>query len=161
MTYISKNNISKLFLSCLMVFAVGGLAFGQQLQQPELREDFTEDELETFVETSGSVTEIYAESEKKIVGTIQDEGLTVERFNEIIAQQQDPAAEVDATQEELTAMNSAAQVIMKERQKIQTEVTEVITKNGLDVKTYQEIMFAYQQSPTIKQKIDAMMVDKQ
>jgi hypothetical protein len=144
-----------------MIFAVTGISLAQQMPQPELREDFSDNELENFVKTNATVTEVYAESEKKMISTIEEEGLSVDRFNELIAQQQDPEKEVDATQQELVALNNAAQTIMKERQAIQSEVTEVITENGLDVKTYQEIMFAYQKSPKIKEKIDKMVQEEQ
>ena len=57
----------------------------------EVREDFSDDELKSFVKANEKVMAIQIESEQKMIKAIEDEGLTVNRFNEILEDQRDPS----------------------------------------------------------------------
>lgn len=135
----------------------------QESQQPEtqpsiqLRNDFSDTELKSFVKVNEKVTVIQKESEQKMIKAIEDKGLTVNRFNEILELQRDPQKKTDASQEELTSFNSAAQVIIEENQKLEKQMTTSIEEEGMDIDTYKEIMIAYQQNPTIQSKINKLI----
>src|SRR5690606_3295525 len=83
-------------------------------QAPELREDYSDAELESFVNANKKVATIQEETEAMIIGQIEEKGMTVDRFNEILASQQDPAKKdsVQATAEELAAFNEIATSIV-------------------------------------------------
>ena len=49
----------------------------------EMREDFSDGELKSFVKANEKVTVIQMEAEQKMIKAIEDEGLSVERFNAI------------------------------------------------------------------------------
>lgn len=157
---INFKSIGALILTTFMVLAFSTLSFSQQLQQqatPELREDFTKTELESFLKANEKVLNIQAESQKKMVKAIKEEGLSVDRFNQIIAAQQDPQKENDASSKEMASFNNAAEEIMTEKKETETEIVKSIEQEGIDIKTYQEIMYAYQKSPKVKKKISSMI----
>ncbi len=157
---INFKSIGALILSTFMVVVFSTISFSQQLQQqatPELREDFTKTELESFLKANEKVMAIQAESQKKMMAVIKEEGLTVDRFNQIIAASQDPKKENNASAEEMASFNNAAKEIMSEKRETQTEIVKSIEQEGINTQTYQEIMYAYQKSPKVKEEISEMI----
>lgn len=130
-----------------------------QQQQPsvEMREDFSDNELKSFVRANEKVTVIQMEAEQKMIKAIEDEGLSVERFNQILEQQRDPSRASEASAEELQSFNNAAQVILEENTRIEKEMTSSIEEQGIDIETYKQIMIAYQQSPEVQGRVNAFI----
>lgn len=160
---INFKSIGALILTTFMVVVFSTISFSQQLQQqatPELREDFTKTELESFLKANKKVMTIQAESQKKMAKAIQEEGLSVDRFNQIIAARQNPKKENDASAKEMASFNNAAQEIMSKRKETETKIVKSIQQEGIDIETYQEIMYAYQKSPKVKEEI-SKMIDNQ
>ena len=146
-----------LFIGAMLLLSAQG-AWAQEPTQPtvEVREDFSDKELKLFIKANEKVTAIQAETEEKMTKVIEDEGLTVERFNEILEMQRDPAKRTETPPEELTSFNNAAQVIIKENQKIEQQMAVSIEKEGINLDTYKEIMVAYQQSPKVQSRVNEL-----
>lgn len=153
----TKNTscLNKLFLSLMLIFVCSTLSLAQSPAQA--REDFSEDELESFVNAYAEVQAIQDESDQKVMEAIESGELSVDRFNEILTQQQDPAKKADATAEEMAAFNDAAQAIIQERQVVEKKMVSAIEEEGIDINVYQEIMVAYQQSPKVQKKVNELM----
>lgn len=128
-------------------------------QQPsaEMREDFSDDELKSFVKANEKVTVIQMEAEQKMIRAIEDQGLTVEQFNQILEQQRDPSRASETSEEELQSFNNAAQVILDENTRIEKEMTASIEEEGINIETYKQIMVAYQQNPTVQERVNKMV----
>ena len=122
-----------------------------------MREDFSDDELKSFVKANEKVMTIQMEGEQKMIKAIEDEGLTLDRFNQILEQQRDPQRGTETSPEELKSFNNAAQVILEENANIEKQMTTSIQEEGIDIETYKQIMAAYQQSPTIKDRVNKMV----
>lgn len=153
-----KSNylLTTLFLGLFLTFS--SLLSAQQLpQQQEVKEDFSKKELASFIEANKKVTKIQTKSQQKMIKAIKEEGLSVERFNKIITAQQDPKKEVDTSADEMSSVNNVAQVIIKERKVVEGEMVKSIEEEGLDMETYQQIMYAYQQSQKVQQEVNALM----
>jgi hypothetical protein len=125
--------------------------------QQQTREDFTDEELQKFISANAKLVQLQQESEAKMVGAIEKEGMTIERFNQILQAQQGTTQESDASPEELASFNNAAQVIIDERQKTEKEMVAMVEQEGIDVNTYQEIMTAYHQNPSVQQRVDQLL----
>lgn len=145
----------RVFMSLIFIAVCSSVSLAQETTQ--VREDFSKDELKSFVDAYEEVQGIQQESEQQVINAIENGNLSKERFNEILAQQQDPGKKSDATAEEMTAFNSAAQAIIKERQKVEKQMVDAIEEEGIDINTYQEIMIAYQQSPKVQKKINQIL----
>lgn len=124
-----------------------------------MKEDFKDKELESFVKANQKVNAIQAEGETKMMQAIDESDLTVDRFNEILAAQQDPQRNNDATAEEMSSFNNVAQEIIKERQEMEVKMTQTIEEEGIDLDTYNMIMYAYQQSPEVQKRVNDLLED--
>lgn len=159
----TKRNLMTIQTFVLTVGIMIGLSaqvFAQQPEQQPVREDFTKKELKSFVEANERVRQIKLESEQNIVQAIEEQGLTISRFNEILQAQQDPEKKAEASAEELDSFNSAAQVIMKVNQNTESKMEATIEDVGLDVDTYRDILISYHQSQKVQSKINEMVNDE-
>lgn len=130
----------------------------QQSYTPEetpqtVREDFSQNELESFVKVNEKILRIQEESEQKMLQAIETEGMSLERFTEILESQRNPERETNASEAELASFNKAAQFIINESQKTQMQLVATLEEEGIDVNTYHDILYAYQQSPNVQDRI--------
>jgi len=123
----------------------------------EFRSNFSDDELRSFVNANEKVLDLQLEGEKNMLKAIEDEGLTLERFNAILEEQRDPLRGTETDEKELESFNNAAQAILEENARLERKMTTMIEEEGLDVKTYQEIMLSYQHNPEVKTRINRMV----
>lgn len=155
-----KNATSLLLFSVvLMAILLIGRSGDAWAQAPagqstvEVRDDFSDDELKLFIKANKKVSALQAETEQKMTKVIEDEGLTVERFNEILELQRDPKKRAEASPEDMNSFNNAAQVIIEENRKAEQEMAVSIESEGINLDTYKEIMVAFQQSPEVQNRI--------
>src|SRR5690606_9261097 len=81
-----------------LIFAMAGasVAVAQEpvqqapLQTQEVKEDFEEEELNCFLNASSKINEIQMEAQGEMMKIVEDEGLSVEKFNQIAEAQQAP-----------------------------------------------------------------------
>lgn len=142
---------------CLPAFITSSTA--QQPRQ-EVREDFSDEELDSFAEAYEEVIGIHKESEEEMKEAIEEENLSMERFNEILTAQQDPGTDPGASAEEMAAFNNAAQKIISQRQETEKKVVAAIQDEGIEIDTYRAIMLAYQHSPDVRKKLDERLSDE-
>ena len=157
-----SSRVLALLLFGFMCFLPMAAAWAQEPAPPqhpsvEMREDFSDNELRSFVKANEKVTVIQMEAEQKMVNAIEDEGLSVERFNEILEQQRDPSRATETSAEELESFNNAAQVILEENARIEKQMTTSIEGEGIDIETYKQIMIAYQQSPDVQTRVNKLV----
>jgi hypothetical protein len=95
-----------------------------------------------------------------MVQIVEDEGIEVQRFNEIMNAQQDPNQEVDASEDELIKFASANREIEEIQTRAQREMMEKIAESGLSVDRYQEIMVAVRNDSALQQKLQSSMQEE-
>jgi hypothetical protein len=128
-----------------------------------MRTDFSENELRSFVKASEKVTAIQMKGEQNMIKAIEDEGLTVDRFHELLEKQRDPqrGTETSISAAELKSFNNAAQMILDENERLEKEMATSIEEEGIDVETYEEIMLAYQHNAAVQNRVNKMVNDSQ
>jgi len=148
----------------MLLFFIFGCATAASAQdtvpQPSnnMRSDFSDDELKSFVKANEKVMAIQMEGEQKMIKAIEDEGLTLDRFNKILEEQRDPQrTETETSPDELKSFNSAAQVILEENAKIEKQMSSTIEEEGIDIETYKQIMLAYQHNPAVQTRVNKMV----
>lgn len=154
-----------LFFASIVFLASATSAIAQEpAEQPSLqaREDFSDNELKSFVKASRKITSIQMETEQKMVQAIENEGLTVDRFHQILEHQRNPdSSATETSPNELKSFNNAAQVIIQENKKVEEQMNASIEEEGIDVQTYNQIMVAYQQNAGIQRRVDQMISQEQ
>lgn len=121
------------------------------MQSQQANQNFSDQQLEDFVE----VVKVQQESELEMVQAIQDNGLDLQQFNQILqAQQSAETSTEDISQEQMQQFEKASQKVIEIQQEMQMEVMQAINESGLGVQTYQEILSAYQTNPEVQQQVD-------
>lgn len=134
----------------------------QPQQEPQATTtNFSNEDLEKFVDVYVQVVEIQQENEAVMMKAIEEEKLDINRFNEILQSQQQKksATEINATAEEMASFNNAAQKIMEVQKEANTEMQQVIEKD-LGLETYEQIVMAYQQDPEVQQRVNELLEAK-
>lgn len=154
------SKLSKIFAlpAFLFFFAFG--AFAQSLPVPPeaVNEDFTDEQYETFVKINMEVMPIQQEAEGDMMKAIADKGMDVTRFQELAqAQQAGKITDVTEDPEEINAFNMAGQEILEVQKQVQEEIKQKIQDNNMDIRTFQQISMAYNQSETVRGKIDELL----
>ncbi len=122
--------------------------------QEQNDKQFSEEELKSFVDANTRATEIRQEGREALVATIEEEDLTVDRFNELAkAHRQKKLKEVAENPEEIAAFSNAAQAIVKLKPQTKAKVKQAIEDEGLTMARYETIMKAYQQDEDLQLEI--------
>lgn len=144
----------------LSIFATVGFAQQQMpMQQQEVTTDFSEEEINTFVEANLDVTKVQQEAQKEAMGIIEENDLAIDRFNEIVAIQQGQSEE-EASPKEMEAFNTAAQEIMANNKETQSKMVEALEQHDISQERYQKIMIAYQKDEEFRNKVDTVVESK-
>ncbi|MHC2991984.1 hypothetical protein OB13_10430 [Pontibacter sp. HJ8] len=124
-------------------------------QQPQAISDA---DLQQFVDASSRLMELQKANEQTMLTILQEEKLSVEKFNELAqAQQQQKLETATATAEEKAAFNKAIGRMMEMQPTIEQDMRQAIQKDGMTMERYEQIMLAYQQDTAIQAKIQKMM----
>ena len=127
-------------------------------QEPQVKEDFTDDRLKKFIEVNKKLQPHQQEAENQMVKAIEQEGLSPDRFNQILgAQQQSDTSNAGATSTELTKFNNAAKKIMTIQNSVIPKLEKVMTDEGMKPEEFQQIVVAYNRSPKVQQKINSLL----
>lgn len=155
----TRNTFALLLFGFICFLPTAAVWAQEETPEPSvgIREDFSDDELKSFVKANEKVMAIQMESEQKMIKAIEDEGLTVERFNAILEQQRDPSRSAETSSEELNSFNNAAQMILQENEKIEKQMTISVEEEGIDIETYKQIMVAYQQRPELQERVHELL----
>lgn len=138
-------------ITSLILFTLVGVM--STFAQAEQKEELSGEELKQFASAFQQVQTVNQQAQQKMVKTVEEEGLEVQRYNEIQQAQQDPNQEANATDEELKQYESATQGLEKIQEHTQQEMQEKIIEEGLTINRYQEIAAIVQSDPELQQEL--------
>lgn len=144
------------FIVVFFFLSISGI-FAQLPQQPTQPAEVSDAELVQFASAFNKIQSIDQQLQQKMLAAVQNEGIDVQKFNEILNAQQDPNQEVDATEEELKKFASAHKAVEQIQNQAQQDMQKVITDNKLTVPRYQDIMMAIQSDPDLQQKLQKLI----
>jgi hypothetical protein len=131
----------------------------QQGQQTQT-EDFSTLELKQFVAANERAFAVQKESEKAMLTVIEEEKISVDKFNEIAkAHQEEKMDQVEASPAEMAAFNKAAQRIVEMQPVVQQTLVQAIEQDGLTIEKFEKIMMAYQHNPAVQEKVQKLIVE--
>lgn len=140
----------------LILFFLGTAALFAQLPQQQQQTEpveVSDGELEQFAAAYMKVQSLNQQLQQKMAGAIQEEGMDIQKFNELFTAAQDPEKEADATEEEQKKFEAARQAIQKIQNGAQQDMQKIIEASGLIIPQYQKIMRAVQTRPELQQKL--------
>lgn len=157
---MTSSKLSKILglPALLFFFAFGTMAQGLPANPPEVKEDFTDEEYQAFIKINMEVMPIQQEAEGEMMQAITDKGMDVQRFQQLAqAQQTGKLTDVSQDPEEINAFNLAGQEVLEVQKKVQDQIKQTIEENDMDIQTFQQIYLAYDQSETVRGKIDNLL----
>ena len=166
----------KLFKSTLVALATLLLAAGitvaqvqQQApppppQQPELptSADVSDDEILLLVSTINDLQPIEEKAQEKIEDALEEEGITLQRFQQMMMAMQNPqmAEEANVTDEEMAKLQTLQPALMQIQGEAEQEMIAKIEDNGFTLERYQGIIMGAQQDPDLMARLQAEMDDE-
>lgn len=121
------------------------------------RKEFSNTELEQFIEANKQAIVVQQNAEQKMIKAIQDRGLDIETFNDILTSKQDPNHTSSASIEDQSKFDSVVVDVVKIQEDMMTEMESAIEKSGITIETYEQILIAYQENPELQEKINNML----
>ncbi|MCC5919452.1 MAG: DUF4168 domain-containing protein [Cyclobacteriaceae bacterium] len=155
-------NFKSILLSAsalLFTISIASAQMGQMPQQQVSGDDFTDQQIEKFIEASKEVSAIQQEGSMRMQQVIEDtDEIDAQKFQQFFqAQQQQQLDQVDASAEELAAYNQAAQEMMQINQELEKKSIKAIEGQGISTEEYQKMTMAYQQDSKFQEKINSMI----
>lgn len=149
--------LSKKLYSLILVFTLAASVaiaqVPQQMPQQQQEIDVSDGEINQFASVFVELQSMNQGVQQEMMSAVEEEGIEVERFNQIMQAQQDPNQDVDANEEELQNFAKASQAVEQIQAKVQKEMEEVITENDLTVQRYQQIMMAVRNDAELQQRL--------
>lgn len=157
-----KKSLGKKIFSFFLfsVFSVSLMAQAPQMQpQQAVPQDYTDEQLELFAHAVQEVMQIQEEGQMEMMQAIEDNDMSIDRFNELLTESQQAGPQgVEASEEELAAFNQSINQVQALQMQMNENMMQAIADAGLDVQMYQNIMQAYEQNPELKAKIDQIFM---
>ena len=119
--------------------------------------EVNQQELEKFAAAMREMRQIQLESRDEISAAIDEEGLSKNRFREILQAQRNPEVEPDASQEELQKFESATEQLAQIQQDTQSQMREAVTNQGLEVDRFQQILSIVREDRQLQKQVQQMI----
>lgn len=133
----------------------------QQLQQQQQQKvEVNDSDLEQFATVTQGVMQKNQEVQQEMLGEIEKEGLTGERYTELQMAEQNPTAKSDASEEELNKKKKIDRKLDALNQELQKKQVAIIEDNGMTVERYQEIANAVQSDQSLLEKYQKIAMKK-
>ncbi len=134
----------------------------EQQQTPQLNQGqqqaakVSDDDLQKFAAVYPKVQQQNQKAQKQMVDVIQKDGMKLDRFNEIQKAKMQ-GQDVDMKKDEKKSFEKVTKDLNELQPKLQKEIQNVVTSNGLTIKRFQEIASAIQSNNDLQQRFQKMM----
>ncbi len=111
--------------------------------------------LDQFVSALNRLQQIQVEAEAQSIEALEAQGLSEQRFNEILQSQQNPAeaGTTAITPEEQQQIQQAAPQLAEIQQEAQTQMDAAIQAEGFNEQSFNEVLAAVRQDPALQQQV--------
>lgn len=123
-----------------------------QTQQIEV----TDAELEKFAQAFQEMRMLNQQAQQKMAQVVEEEGLDIQRFNEIHQATVDPAKEADVTEEEQKQYQDITSELQGMQESFQQQMQEIITEQDLTLQEYEQIATQLQNDPELQERLKAV-----
>ncbi len=153
-----------MFFRSIAIFVVAFLfvainANAQFDQQDVTPASLSDDEIIEFVDIYIKQSEIEQQAQMQMISAIEEEGLSLDRFQEIIQATQ-MGGEADATESELEKFQNCMAEITEIEQEMIGKVEEMIVAEGMTMERYEEIFTIINSDPETMQKVQEVLMQR-
>ncbi len=146
----------------LTVTMLGGTAvFAQTPQLPQQQQqqkvEVTDAELDKFAKAFQGIQVIGQQSQQEMMQVVQEEGMEVERFNQIHQATLNPQVEVEATTEEKEQHQNIVSELEVMQASMQKQMEKAIIASGLTLERYEQIGMGLQADRELQQRLQKVL----
>lgn len=131
----------------------------QQPAQSAEGAEISDEDLAKFIEVSSSVQEVQMESQQEMITVVEEEGLSVEVYNQIAQARYtgEDEGELDISDEDREKFDRAYEVISEMEVEMEEQLAQKIEEEGMDMEQFQTISMVLQQDPELQQRFQEQM----
>ncbi|MCC5933544.1 MAG: DUF4168 domain-containing protein [Candidatus Cyclonatronum sp.] len=152
------RTIKSIVIFSLFTFGLTAVALAQipnpqmPAQMPNV--EVSDEEMKSFVEITMDAQQIQMEAQTEMIEMVEEAGITVERFNEILTGMQNGQSQADMgmDDEEMKRFDDVLDELESVQEKVEGQIVEVIESKGMELDRFQEINFAIQMDPELQEK---------
>lgn len=161
MNFIRKTSV----IAFILFFTVGTTSiYAQEFDPTELLEQrniqpISDGELKTFASVYQKLAQINQEGQQKMVSIIEQNGMDLERYNEIqmaAMQNEDP----NINEKEEKQVSKISEEFTKVQPEIQAELESKVTEVGLTIERVNDIILAVQEDKALREKLQLLMTQE-
>lgn len=156
-----RSIAQKMAAFCLVfaAFTVSTTAQTEQLrtQQNQAQQvEVSDAELERFAQAFQRMRMLNQQAQQQMAQIVEEEGMEIQRFNEIHQATVDPSVEVDVTEEEQEQYREIASEIQGMQQSFQGQLEEIVESQDLTLERYEQIATQLQRDPELQERLRAV-----
>lgn len=121
--------------------------------------ELSQQEAEQFAKAVKEIRRIQEEAQSQTQEILQTEGLSIDRFNELLQSRRDPQTQptTEATPEEEQNFNEALTKISEIQQTTQQQMEQAVSEQGLEVRRFNEILALARSNPEVRQQLEQQL----
>ena len=150
---LKSFKIKKLFL---IMFVCGSIGLTAQEQK-----DVSDKELSQFADAYNEAQVQGQESQQKMIAIIKEEGLEVERFQEIQEAKTNPNKESNVTDAEKEKHEIVTTKLQKLQPEMEKNAIESIESTGISIKQFESLAAKIQVDKSLQQRLQTIMEKRQ
>ncbi len=155
---IRTNKLAGMLMFFMMLGSAATFAQSQQLpQQQQQQIEVTDAELTKFVEALKGVQMVTQQAQQKMMLMVQEEGVEIQRFNEIHQASLNPEVELETTPEEKAAHGKIIAKLEGMQAEVQQQLEKFIVEQGISLERYEQIARKLQSDTQLQQRIQQML----
>ncbi len=158
----SFGYLTAFFLAAMIIAGFSQHTYADEPEEeprPEFR--FEDEDLLRFVDANMEIQKVQRETQESIVETVEEHGLTMERFNQIARASQIGALQGGSfSQEEIDAFNEVAPKVTEIQRDMQGMVQLIMQEHEIAPDLYQEILADYRQDPELQEYVRELLRER-
>ena len=132
-------------------------AISDQPQKESSESDVSSKELKVFAKIFKNVQSKNKAAQQRMAKVIQDEGITIERYQKLAKEKQNPNSEVTASEEEKKKMKLIEQSFVEIQNEFKSKITKMIKEEGMTIQRYQEVYQLVRQDKSLQEELGELM----
>lgn len=161
------RTIKSIVIFSLITFGFSAVALAQMpvpnpqmpAQMPNI--EVSDEEMKSFVEITMDAQQIQMDAQTEMIELVEEAGISVERFNQILTGMQNGQSQADMgmDEEEMKRFDDVLDELEAVQEKVEGQIIEVIESKGMELDRFQEINFAIQMDQELQEKFRAYAME--
>lgn len=148
------------------VIAFFSLPVQAQFQMPPQEApqiEVSDEELELFIDASMNAQTVQMQSQQEMIAIVDEEGIEVNTYNEIMQAQQmgQSPEDIGVSESDLEKFERANEKIQEVEVRMERDLAQAVEDEGMEMERFQEINMAIQQDPELQQRAQQIIQEMQ